>query len=92
MINITIVAVGNLKEKFSVDAESEYLKRLSAFCKIKVTEIKEFNKLQNIELIKEKEGVEILKHISGYPILLDIGGESMSERMESFTRYACTLQ
>lgn len=78
MINITIVAVGNLKEKFSVDAESEYLKRLSAFCKIKVTEIKEFNKLQNIELIKEKEGEEILKHISGYPILLDIGGESMS--------------
>lgn len=78
MISITIVAVGNLKEKFSVDAQKEYLKRLSAFCKIKVVETKEFNELKNVELIKEREGEEILKHLSGFPILLDVKGEEMS--------------
>ena len=41
MINITVVAVGNLKEKFSKDAQNEYLKRLSAFCKVKIIETKE---------------------------------------------------
>lgn len=78
MINMTIVAVGNLKEKFSVDAQKEYLKRLSAFCKIKVVETKEFNELKNVELIKEREGEEILKHLSNFPILLDVKGEEMS--------------
>ena len=73
MINITVVAVGNLKEKFSKDAQNEYLKRLSAFI-----ETKEFNELKNIELIKEKEGEEILKHLSGYPILLDVKGEEIT--------------
>ncbi len=78
MINITVVAVGNLKEKFSKDAQNEYLKRLSAFCKVKIIETKEFNELKNIELIKEKEGEEILKHLSGYPILLDVKGEEIT--------------
>ena len=78
MITINVVAVGNLKEKFSVDAEKEYLKRLSAFCKIKVVETKEFNELKNIELIKEREGEEILKHLSNFSILLDVQGEAFS--------------
>ena len=84
MINVTIVAVGNLKEKFSVEAEKEYLKRLSAFCKIQVIETKEFNKLQNIELIKEKEGEEIIKHLSSFPILLDVNGNEQTS--EAFAK------
>ena len=84
MINITIVAVGNLKEKFSLEAEKEYLKRLSAFCKIQVVETKEFNKLQNIELIKEKEGEEIIKHLSSFPILLDVNGNEQTS--EAFAK------
>lgn len=78
MINIRIVAVGNLKEKFSKDAEKEYQKRLSAFSKIEIVETKEFNELKNIDLIKEKEGEEILRHISGFPILLDRLGDEVS--------------
>lgn len=78
MINVTIVAVGNLKEKFLSSAQNEYLKRLSAFCKIKIVELKEFNELKNIDLIKEKEGEEILKHLSSYSILLDVTGREMS--------------
>ena len=41
MISINIVCVGNLKEKFWKEAVDEYCKRLSAFAKIKIVEVKE---------------------------------------------------
>ena len=44
MIEIKLVCVGNLKEKFWKDAVSEYSKRLSKFCKLKIVEIEEQNK------------------------------------------------
>lgn len=78
MLNVNVVCVGNLKEKFSKDAEKEYLKRLSKFCKLNVIELKEQNKLVNLMLIKEKEGEEIIKSLSSYNILCDLGGENLS--------------
>lgn len=78
MLNVNVVCVGNLKEKFSKDTEKEYLKRLSKFCKLNVIELKEQNKLSNITLIKEKEGEEIIKNLSSYNILCDLGGENLS--------------
>jgi 23S rRNA (pseudouridine1915-N3)-methyltransferase len=39
MLKINIVAIGKLKEQYLRDASSEYLKRLSAFCKTTVTEL-----------------------------------------------------
>ena len=41
MINITLIAVGKLKEKYLRDAVDEYSKRLGAFCKINIIEIDE---------------------------------------------------
>ncbi len=41
MYNITILCVGKLKEKFYIDASSEYLKRLSRYCKLNLLELKE---------------------------------------------------
>jgi len=41
MQNITLVAVGKLKEKFYVEACNEYIKRLSGFCRIEVKELSE---------------------------------------------------
>lgn len=41
MTAVKIIAVGGLKEAFSRDACAEYLKRLSAFCRIETVEIKE---------------------------------------------------
>ena len=38
MINITIICVGELKDKFYFDAAKEYEKRLSAFCTLKTIE------------------------------------------------------
>lgn len=42
MRTINIVCVGNLKEKYLREAVSEYEKRLSAYCKLKITEVNEY--------------------------------------------------
>ncbi len=55
MISINIVCVGNLKEKFSKEEQAEYLKRLSAFCKLSILEVKEQNQLENVDTILEKK-------------------------------------
>ncbi|MBP3431862.1 MAG: 23S rRNA (pseudouridine(1915)-N(3))-methyltransferase RlmH [Clostridia bacterium] len=83
-MTINLVCVGNLKEKFSKDEQAEYVKRLSAFCKLNIVEIKEQNHLQNSALILEKEGEDILKNLKGYVILCDIKSKELSS--EEFAR------
>ena len=39
MLNITIIAIGKLKEKYLRDASAEYQKRLSASCKLNIIEL-----------------------------------------------------
>lgn len=39
MINVQLIVLGKLKEKFMKDFSAEYEKRLSAFCKLTVTEL-----------------------------------------------------
>lgn len=41
MIKINLITIGKLKEKYWRDACAEYIKRLSAFCKIEVVELAE---------------------------------------------------
>ena len=77
MITINLVCVGNLKEKFSKDEEQEYLKRLSAFCKLNIIEIKGQNKLESVDAILSREGQDILRKLKGYCILCDINGKEV---------------
>lgn len=76
-MTLNVVCVGNLKEKFSRDHQAEYLKRLSAFCKVNVIELKEQNSLEKPELILQKEGEEILHNLAGFCVLCDLGGNQM---------------
>lgn len=39
MLKITIIAIGNLKEKYLREASAEYEKRLKGFCKLEITEL-----------------------------------------------------
>ncbi len=81
-MNIHIVCVGKIKESFYRDAVNEYSKRLSRYCKLKITEVADENTPQNAsevleEQIREKEAERILKAISDhtYVCILAIEGK-----------------
>jgi len=85
-MKITLLAVGNLKDKFFVDAQAEYLKRLSKYAQVTVKELPEVipNGSDPTESVK-KEGQKILQSIKGKCYLLAIKGEEVSS--ESFADY-----
>lgn len=41
MLNVTLICVGKMKEKFYMDAAAEYQKRLKGYCKLEVVELPE---------------------------------------------------
>ena len=67
-MNIRIIAVGKLKEKYWRDAVAEYTKRLGAYCSIDITEIKE-SQLRANPSAADEEAVTLLTndyaHING---------------------------
>ena len=78
-MKINIVAVGNIKEKYLIDACKEYIKRISRFHVINVIEVEEEKLPKNYSLADiskglVKEGIKIEKHLSGNVIVLDLKG------------------
>ncbi len=47
MLSVHIICVGKMKEKFYIGAAEEYMKRLSAYCRLTVTELAEEKLPQN---------------------------------------------
>ena len=85
MLNIKIVCVGKLKERYWSDACAEYLKRLSAYCRASIVEVKEEKLPSNSSTADERkvieaEGRNILDKVSkgDYVIALDVKGEGKS--------------
>ena len=84
-MNINIICVGKLKEKYWTDAVNEYLKRLKIYANVKVIEVldekapENLSSLQIKQLLK-KEGERILKNIhnGAFLITLDIEGKNLS--------------
>jgi len=69
MLNINIICIGKLKEKYLKDASAEYSKRLTAFCKLNIIELDEYALPEGpsdaqIKQGLEKEGKAILDKIS----------------------------
>ncbi|MFA7654233.1 MAG: 23S rRNA (pseudouridine(1915)-N(3))-methyltransferase RlmH [Candidatus Magasanikbacteria bacterium] len=82
MLHINLICLGKLKESYWREAEAEYLKRLGAFAKIKIIELKEesFDEKDTPEKIKAKEAEKILKSVpeNSYIIILDSKGKNFS--------------
>ena len=81
-MNITVICVGKIKEKFYREAVCEYSKRLSKFCKLNIIEVDDEEAGQNLSPvqesnIKDKEGERILKKIptNSYVFTLEIEGK-----------------
>ncbi len=93
-MNITIVCIGKLKERYWTEAIQEYSKRLSKYCTLTINELKEEKAPDNPSAaeeiaVKEAEGKNILKQIKkdAFVIVLEIKGkeltsEALAEKIE----------
>ena len=92
-MNVSIICIGKVKEKYIIEGINEFLKRMQSFAKMKIVELKEDGNDTNRNISIEKESEDILKtmeKLGGYNILLDIQGknfssEEMSEEIERLT-------
>lgn len=84
-MNITIVTVGKLKEKYLKMGIEEYAKRLGSYAKIEQIEVPDEKAPENLsdadmEIVKRKEGERILAkiHPDAHVIALAINGKTRS--------------
>jgi 23S rRNA (pseudouridine1915-N3)-methyltransferase len=84
-VNISLLTIGKLKEKYLKQGIDEYLKRLTAYAKVEVIELpdeKAPEQLSEIEMeqVKDKEGERLLAKVSPdtYVIALAIEGKQRS--------------
>lgn len=83
-LNVTIIAVGKLKEAYLVAAIKEYSKRISAYAQLRMVEVPDEpcpeNASETMEIsVMAKEAAKILFHIKerDYVIALSIAGKSL---------------
>lgn len=93
-MNINIIAVGKIKEKYIKEGIKEFSKRLSRYASLKIIEINDEKAPENLsdkdmQIVKGKEGDKIIQKLSqsSYLIALTIDGkqlssEELSEKIE----------
>lgn len=101
-MKIKIYCIGKLKEKYFLDAQKEYLKRLDRFAKVEIVELNDvpipFNSsLKEEEIVKEKEFDALLSRVdkNSYVIALDLDGKSynsisFADRIENLMNNSIT--
>ena len=84
-MQINLLCVGKLKEKYWVGAVEEYKKRLSSYCKVNIVEVPDEPTPDNAspaqeEAIKRKEAEKLLAKVGerDYVIALAIEGKSLT--------------
>lgn len=98
-MNIAIISVGKLKEKYLKMGIEEYTKRLGSYAKIDLIEVADEKAPENLsdadmEIVKKKEGERILAKIGAdtYVIALAIEGkmkssEQLADDLQSLMTY-----
>lgn len=83
-MKITVLSVGNIKEKYLKDAILEYSKRISKYSKVEFIKINDEPINDNpsdreIEIVKDKEAEKLLKvlPVNSYKIALNLQGEML---------------
>ena len=90
-MNIKIIGVGKLKEKYLVQAMQEYLKRLQAYAKVEVIELADEKAPENLSetqmmQIKDKEGERILAKIKDQEYVIALAIEGKNPSSEAFAQ------
>ncbi|MCI7327373.1 23S rRNA (pseudouridine(1915)-N(3))-methyltransferase RlmH [Hornefia butyriciproducens] len=84
-MNITVICIGKLKERYWREAVGEYSKRLGSYCSLRIQELKEARLPAGAgpaeeEAVKIAEGEEILSRVNKdmFVVSLEIRGKRMS--------------
>lgn len=93
-MNINIIAIGKIKEKYIQEGIKEFSKRLSRYCKLNIIELEDEKAPETLSekdmiIVKSKEGERILNKIpsNSFVIALVIDGkqltsETLAEKLE----------
>ncbi len=83
-MNIDIVCVGRIKEKYLRDAIDEYSKRLSRYCRLNIIEVADEKTVDEQgealdNRVKKLEGDRIIKHLKddAFKVTLEIDGKQL---------------
>lgn len=94
MIEISVISVGNIKEKYLQDMIADYKKRISKYAQIDLVELKDESNKINENVVKELEGERIISNIKDgfYVVLLDLNGVmldsiSLSKKIDEISTY-----
>ena len=89
-MNISIITVGKLKEKYLKQGIAEYTKRLSAYAKVEEIELADEKAPENLSendmlIVKQKEGERILAKISPDTHVIALAIEGSMKSSEQLT-------
>ena len=94
MIEINVISVGNIKEKYLQEMILDYKKRISKYAQIELIELKDESNKINENVVKELEGERIIASIKDgyYVVLLDLAGVmldsvSLSKKIDEISTY-----
>ncbi|MDD5040422.1 MAG: 23S rRNA (pseudouridine(1915)-N(3))-methyltransferase RlmH [Patescibacteria group bacterium] len=99
-MNISIIAVGKLKEAHWKGAVSEYVKRLSSFCKVKIIEVPEtsFKTAAQKTYVLKTENERITRAIPphSFVIALDqrgvtLNSEEFASKLETWSQFGTPI-
>lgn len=76
-MNVTLLTVGSLKERYWREAVAEYEKRLSAYCKFRLIEVKDEKAPDAIDSaasrrVRQKEGERLLEKIDARALVVTL--------------------
>jgi len=84
-MNIRLICVGKIKEKYLADAIMDYVKRLAPYVRLEIIEVPDEKAAENLSAkeagqVIEREGAKIAKHLAAdaYKIALTISGKPLS--------------
>ena len=91
-MNVKILCVGKIKEKFYRDAILEYSKRLSKYCNLQIIEVadektNETASTNEMEIVKNKEGERLLKHLKERDFVIALAIQGTQQDSVAFSKY-----
>ena len=91
MLNVTILAVGKIKEKFLSDAINEYSKRLGRYCRLEIIRVKDDPTPDNPtdkerDIVLKREGERLIEKIPKGAYIIPLCIEGKQKSSEEFAK------